>query len=222
MFHGNAMVAAMLVVLAGTALAEQSPTPGARRVRGVVGEVTEAGFAVKTAGGQAVKVRIAESTRIAVVSKAELGAIAQNEFVGTAAIPQTGGSLRALEVHIFPESMRGTGEGHQPWDLEAGSSMTNGTVAGVAGGSMPQSTMTNASVATVTKGAEGVTLVLMYPKGQQTVVVPAGTPVVRLTPADRSVLVPGARVFAVGPPGTDGSVTAARVYVGVGGVVPPM
>lgn len=220
MVHGNAMVGALLVVLAGTALAEQSPSPAARRVRGVVGEVTGTGFTVKSADGKAIEIRIAGSTRFAVASKADLGAIAQNEFVGTAAVPQAGGSLRALEVHVFPESMRGTGEGHQPWDLEAGSSMTNGTVAGVAAGSMPQSTMTNANVSKVSKGAGGVTLVLMYPRGQQTVEVPAGTPVVRLTPADRSVLVPGARVFAVGPPGTDGSVIAARVYVG--GVAPPM
>jgi hypothetical protein len=222
MVHGKAMVTAALVVLAGTAFAEQPPAPAARRIRGAVGEVTGSGFTVKTPDGQAVKVQMGESARIATVSSADLGAIAQNEFVGTAAVPQAGGSLRALEVHIFPESMRGTGEGHQPWDLEAGSTMTNGTVAGVAGASAPQSTMTNANVAKVAKGAEGVTLVLMHPKGQQTVFVPAGTPVVRLTPADRSALVPGARVFAVGSPGTDGSVTAARVYVGVGGVAPPM
>jgi hypothetical protein len=216
------MVAAMLVVLSGTALAEQPSPPAARRARGAVGKVTESGFTVESVDRQVVKVQLAESTRFATVSKADLGALAPNEFVGTAAVPQAGGSLRALEVHIFPESMRGTGEGHQAWDLEDGSSMTNGIVAGVAGGSTPQSTMTNASVARMSRGADGVTLVLTYPKGQETVVVPAGTPVVRLTPADRSVLVPGARVFAVGPPGTDGSFTAARVYVGVGDVAPPM
>lgn len=126
----------------------------------------------------------ADEARMAAVSKADLGAIAQNEFVGTAAVPMADGSPRALEVHLFPESMRGTGEGHRPWDLGAGS------------------TMTNANVAKVSKEA--------------------GTPVVRLSPADRSVLVPGARAFAAGPAGPDGTVTAGRVFAGVGGAEPPM
>jgi hypothetical protein len=73
-----------------------------------VGKVTESGFTVESADRRVVKVQLAESTRFATVSKADLGAIAPNEFVGTAAVPQAGGSLRALEVHIFPESMRGT------------------------------------------------------------------------------------------------------------------
>lgn len=222
MARRTGIVAAMLLVLAGAARAEQPPSPAAVRIRGVVGEVAGSGFTVRSADGRTATVRIAASTRFATVARAEPGSIARNEFVGTAAVPQSGGSLRALEVHVFPESMRGTGEGHHPWDLEAGSSMTNGTVAGVASRSMAPSTMTNANVSSASKGAGGVTLVLMYPGGQQTVVVPEGTPVVRLAPADRSVLVPGARVFAIGPEGAGGSVDATRVFVGVGGVVPPM
>ena len=217
------MVTAVAVVaMAGAASAQQPSASPERRVRGVIVDVAGSTFTVKTADGQAVKVQLADKARIASVSRADLGAIAQDEFVGTAAVPMADGSLRALEVHLFPESMRGTGEGHRPWDLEAGSTMTNATVAAVAGAPPPPSTMTNANVAKVSKDAGGVTLLLTYPAGQQTVVVAAGTPVVRLSPADRSVLVPGARAFAAGPAGPDGTVTASRVFAGVGGAEPPM
>jgi hypothetical protein len=214
--------AAALVALAGAASAQQPAASPERRVRGVIVEVAGSSFTMKTADGQAVKVQLAEKARIASVSKADLGAISQNEFLGTAAVPSADGTLRALEVHLFPESMRGTGEGHRPWDLQAGSTMTNGTVSAVADAPAPPSTMTNANVAKVSKDAGGVTLLLTYPAGQQTVVVAAGTPVVRLSPADRSVLVPGARAFAAGPAGSDGTVTASRVFAGVGGAEPPM
>ena len=218
----SVLTAAALVALAGAASAQQPAPSPERRVRGVIVEVAGSSFTMKTADGKVVKVQLADKARIASVSKADLGAIAQNEFVGTAAVPMADGSLRALEVHLFPESMRGTGEGHRPWDLEAGSTMTNGTVAAVDGAPAPQSTMTNANVAKVSKEAGGLTLLLSYPAGQQTVVVAAGTPVVRLSPADRSVLVPGARAFAAGPAGPDGTVTAGRVFAGVGGAEPPM
>ncbi len=218
----SVLTAAAIVALAGAASAQQPAPSPERRVRGVIVEVAGSSFTMKTADGKVVKVQLADKARIASVSKADLGAIAQNEFVGTAAVPMADGSLRALEVHLFPESMRGTGEGHRPWDLEAGSTMTNGTVAAVDGARAPQSTMTNANVAKVSKEAGGLTLLLSYPAGQQTVVVAAGTPVVRLSPADRLVLVPGARAFAAGPAGPDGTVTAGRVFAGVGGAEPPM
>lgn len=216
------LTAAAFVALAGAASAQQPAPSPERRVRGVIVEVAGSSFTMKTADGKVVKVQLADKARIAAVSKADLGAIARNEFVGTAAVPMADGSLRALEVHLFPESMRGTGEGHRPWDLEAGSTMTNGTVAAVDGAPAPPSTMTNANVAKVSKEAGGLTLLLSYPAGQQTVVVAAGTPVVRLSPADQSVLVPGARAFAAGPAGSDGTVTAGRVFAGVGGAEPPM
>jgi hypothetical protein len=194
-----------------------------RHVRGQIVTVDRSGLTVKLADGHAVRLELTNDTRVATVSRADLAGVGQNDYVGTTAVPQAGGNaLRALEVHIFPDSMRGTGEGHRAWDLTAGSSMTNGTVAGVARASAGQSSMTNGTVARVSKGAGEETLAITYPKGEEDVIVPAGTPVVRLAPADRSRLAPGAWVFAAGPSRPDGTVMAGRVFVGEGGVVPPM
>jgi hypothetical protein len=140
-------------------------------------------------------------------------------------VPQQDGTLRALEVHVFPEAMRGTGEGHRPWDLRPGSTATNATVSSVdapQGGGQPPSSMTNATVAEAGEGGGGRRLVLRYPQGEKTVVVPPGTPIVKLVPADRSRIVPGAHLFAVASRQPDGSLVAERVTVGKDGVVPPM
>lgn len=218
-----AMVAlAALTGLAATARASPVASPE-RHVRGRIVTVDRSSLTVKLADGRTVRLELTNDTRVATVSKADLASIGQNDYVGTTAVPQAGGNaLRALEVHIFPDSMRGMGEGHRAWDLTTGSTMTNGTVAGVARASAGQSSMTNGTVARVSKGAGGETLALTYPKGEEDVVVPAGTPVVRLAPADRSRLTPGAWVFAAGPSRPDGAVMAGRVFVGEGGVVPPM
>ncbi len=129
-----------------------------------------------------------------------------------------------LEVHAFPESMRGVGEGHRPWDLQPGSTMTNATVAEVhakGGKAHPQSTMTNATVADVAGVGAVRKLVLEYPGGEKKVVVPPGTPVVMKEPSDRSRLVPGAHLFAIVSRQPDGTLLAERVDVGKDGVVPP-
>jgi hypothetical protein len=140
-------------------------------------------------------------------------------------VPQQDGTLRAVEVHLFPDSMRGTGEGHRPWDLQPGSTMTNATVAKVqARGGKPgkQSTMTNATVAKVSGAGGSKTLQLKYKDGEKTVVVPPGTPVVKMAPADRSRLTPGAHVFAIVTREPDGGLVAQRITVGQGDTVPPM
>lgn len=221
---GRIPMAALAALTALAATARASPAaPPERHVRGQIVSVDRSALTVKVADGRTVRLDLTNDTRVATVSRADLASIGQNDYIGTTAVPQAGGNaLRALEVHIFPASMRGTGEGHRPWDLAAGSSMTNGTVAGVAQASPGQSSMTNGTVARVSKGAGGEMLALTYPKGEEDVVVPAGTPVVRLAPADRSRLVRGAWVFAAGPARPDGTVTAGRVFVGEGGVVPPM
>jgi hypothetical protein len=104
-----------------------------RHVRGQIVTVDRSGLTVKLADGRTVRLELTNDTRVATVSRADLASVGQNDYVGTTAVPQAGSnSLRALEVHIFPDSMRGMGEGHRPWDLTTGSTMTNGTVAGVA------------------------------------------------------------------------------------------
>ena len=125
------------------------------------------------------------------------------DFIGTTAVPQQDGALRALEVHIFPESMRGTGEGHRAWDLSPSSTMTNGTV--------------GQSVSRV----EGNVLTISYKAGEKAVLVTPETSIVRYTQGDPGDLQPGAKVFisaAIKQP--DGSFRTERVNVGRDGITP--
>jgi hypothetical protein len=130
-------------------------------------------------------------------------AIQTGIFVGTTAMPGPDGTLSAVEVHVFPESARGTGEGHRPWDL------------------LPNSTMTNATVTSVTPGPNDRTITLRYKDGEKKVVVPNGIPIVTNKPGDRSLLVAGAKVI-VDERMQNGQAVAARVIVGRNGFAPPM
>jgi hypothetical protein len=119
-------------------------------------------------------------------------------------MPNPDGSQRALEVHIFPEAMRGTGDGHRPWDLQ------------------PSSTMTNGNVEQTVAGNDGQTLTLKYKDGEKKIIVPASTPIVSYLPGDKNELTPGARIFiAAATKQPDGTLQTPRVNVGRG-VAPPM
>lgn len=215
-----AAAAAAAALAAGPAAAAP---PAEEHVRGVVAAVSGDSVTVKTAEGRTAKVALAPSTRIGTLTRASLDAIGKDAFVGVSAVRARDGTLRALEVHLFPPSMRGVGEGHHPWDLRPGSTMTNATVASeAAGGTGSGSTMTNANVSGVSGSAAGKTLTLTYAGGEQKVLVAPGTPVVKVEPAGRGVVAPGAHVFAAGPRDADGTVRAGRIFVGEGGVVPPM
>ena len=213
----RAVAAFGLAVVAVAASAEE-------HVRGVVRTVSNDEITVSTADGRPQKLKLQEKTRVSAATKADLGAIAKDAFVGTTAVEAKDGTLRAIEVHVFPEAMRGAGEGHRPWDLKPGSTMTNATISGLdaskAGGA--PSTMTNANVSGVAAEGGARKLTLTYKDGQKTVVVPPGTPVVKLEPADRSAVAAGAHVFAAGARQPDGTVLVDRMVVGKGGVVPPM
>jgi hypothetical protein len=221
-------VAVGLGAVAGAVWAQGAAAPPPSRdehVRGDVASVSGDALTVKTKAGQTVALKLAPDLRVSRVEKADLGSIGQGTFIGTTAVPQPDGSLRAIEVHVFAESMRGTGEGHRPWDLGGSSStMTNATVAGVhknAGQGGTGSTMTNATVAGVKKGGGGETLALEYQGGKKTVLVPAGTPVVKMEPGDRAQLAPGAHVFAIAAREPDGTLVAKRIAVGKE-IAPPM
>ncbi len=219
-----AVAISLLASFAGPALAQQ-PAPASRpeHVRGDVVALRGDTLEVKSRSGETVELKLAEGARVAVASRADLGSVTAGSFIGTTAVPQGSGALRAVEVHVFPESMRGVGEGHRPWDLQPGSTMTNATVSAVRpeGGRAP-STMTNATVEGVAKAGAGRRLRLRYPGGEKTVFVPPGTPVVKLEPGDRSHLVAGAHVFAIATRQPGGGLVAERLTVGEGGVVPPM
>ena len=139
------------------------------RVRGTIERLDGSTYVVKTRDGAELKVAVADNPQIAGVVKASLSDIKQGSFVGVTAMPQADGSQRALEVHIFPEAMRGTGEGHYPWDLR------------------PQSTMTNANVEQVVTATDGQTLTLKYKDGEKKIFVPANTPIVVYVPGTGAI-----------------------------------
>ncbi|HEY1373444.1 MAG TPA: DUF5666 domain-containing protein [Candidatus Binatia bacterium] len=185
----------------------QAPQGKPVTIRGKISAVEGQSVKVATKAGD-VTVQLPANVRIGGVAAAQLSDIKSGEFVGTTAVKQSDGNLKALEVHIFPESARGTGEGHRPWDLQPGSTMTNANVE-------------NVEQVAVEK-VQGPMLTLKYKDGEQKVFVPPGTPVVKNVSADRSQLKPGAGVFIPAVRGADGTITATRVTVGVGGTMPPM
>jgi len=212
----------MLALFAAVASAQQ-PAHQQEHVRGDIVGVSGNTLRVKTRGGQEAMLALAPDVKVAAVKKADMGDIGEGVFVGTTAVPQSDGSLRAVEVHVFPESMRGTGEGFRPWDLQPNSTMTNATVARSEPQAGPHSasTMTNATVSEMAKSGGGRTLQLKYPGGEKTVDVPANTPVVKLEPSDRSGLKAGAHLFAIAARRPDGTLIAQRITVGEA-VAPPM
>ncbi len=212
-----------IIAAAAWTTAAAAPPPQEAHVRGVVGAVSGDTVTVKANDGRSVRLKLGERTRVATASRADVDAISKDEFIGTTAVKGRDGTLRALEVHVFPESMRGVGEGHRPWDLRPGSTITSATVSGEEESKAgAPSTMTNANVSGVAGTARGKKLSLSYPGGQKSVLVAPGTPVVRLEPADRAAIAPGEHVFAAGPREADGSVDVGRMVVGKDGVVPPM
>jgi hypothetical protein len=126
-------------------------------------------------------------------------------------------------VHIFPETLRGSSEGHRPMDTVPGSTMTNATVASVTGAdARTRGTTTNATVATVAGAEHGRTMRLTYKDGEKTVILPDNVPVVLTEPGDGSMLVPGAHVIVYAARKTDGTLIAERISVGKDGSVPPI
>ena len=180
----------------------QDPPPA--RIRGTIERVDGATYVVKARDGAELKLTLADNAQIAGIIKASLSDIKQNSFGGVTAMPQPDGSLSAVEVHIFPEAMRGTGEGHYPWDLR------------------PQSTMTNANVDQVVSAVDGRTLTLKYKDGEKKIVVPANAPIVAYVPGDKSDIKPGAKVFIVAVKQADGTLQGRAWRVGRDGVTPPM
>lgn len=192
---------ALVVSLSATPSA-RAQQPTGQRIVGVVEKIDGAKMLVKTKNAE-LTITLANDAEVTGLEKASLPDIKVGEFIGSGAIPQPDGTQKAAEVHIFAEAQRGSGEGHRPWSGAANGSMTNGTV--------------TAAVARVGAGQ----IVVKYKGGQQTIVVPPGTPIVRFQPGDRSELKPGTRIsISRAVKNTDGSFTANRVSVGRGGVVP--
>jgi hypothetical protein len=192
----------MVAISSLPALAQRAPVP--TRVRGTIENVTGDMMSVKSRNGEEVKLHIAPDVNVSGITKISLSDIKVGSFVGATTVPGPDGGQKAVEVHVFPESMRGTGEGSRPWDLG------------------PNSSMTNATVAESVVGNDGHTLLVKYKDGEKKVFVPDNTPVVTYLPGDKSELKPGARIIAFMKQLPDGSFEASRVGVGRDGLTPPM
>ena len=189
-------------VVAVPALAQTTPPP---RIRGTISAIDGSVLTVTSRGGDATKVSLRGDTAVTVIAPAQIGDIKPGSYIGTAAMPQPDGSLKAMEIQVFPESMRGVGEGHYPWDLK------------------PESMMTNATVAKVAAAPTGQTLSLTYKGGgTQTVVVKPDTPIVTFQPGTKADAKVGAKLLVTATKGADGSLTAARLAIGKDGFQPPM
>ena len=189
-------------VLAEPVLAE--PAPVAQHLRGTIAALDASTLTIKPTDGAILVVHLAPDTKVIATKKASLADIKPGTYVGIANVGEDG-KQDALEVHIFPEAMRGTGDGQRSWDLGKKSRMTNG------------------SVGKKVEAYDGQNLVVDYKGGQSTIQVRPNTPVVAYTPGTMADLKSGATVFIRdGKPASDGSFAASAVVVGTDGSKPPM
>jgi hypothetical protein len=195
----KATVLAALPTLPWAAHAQQ---PRTARIRGTITALSDSRVTVKERNGDTVDVAIAPDARLTEVYPVTLADVKPGTFVGVGGMPQADGSQRAIAVVLFPENMRGTGEGHYPFDF------------------LPQSTMTNATVADVAAASDGRHLELKYKDGQKTIVVPPDAPVVSLRPGDRGMLHVGSGV-SMTVQEVDGKPVATRINAGRNGFNPP-
>lgn len=203
-FHLIRPLAAVAMVGATTmfALAQQAPVP--TRVRGTIEAVDGDLLIVKSRGGEDFRLHMTSDLRVVGVVKASLADVKVGSFIGATTVPGPDGAPRAVEVHIFPEDMRGTGEGSRPYDLKPNSSMTNATVS--------ESVVSN----------DGHTLLVKYKGGEKKVDITPETPIVTFVPGDKTELKSGAKVIAFLKQLPDGSFETSRVSIGRDGITPPM
>ncbi|MCV9935669.1 hypothetical protein OIU35_04780 [Boseaceae bacterium BT-24-1] len=190
-----------LVTLVTTGLQAQTPQT---RIRGTVERLEGQSLTVKTPEGTVTTVALAPNYSVGAVVKASMADIRKGSFIGVGARPQAGGTLMAVQVFIFPEAMRGTGEGHKPW------------------GVLPDSTMTNATVAETVSQVEGGSVTLTYPGGEQTIAIPSEANIIMAAPAQPGDLVAGAQVAMTASRQADGSLSSGRVTIAKPGAQLPL
>jgi len=199
-FGAASLVAASL--MASSAWAQQ---PQQVRIRGTIESVDGATLTIKTRDGDERKVHVADNVAVTGIVKTTMSEVKPGSYIGVTGMPQPDGTQKAIAIHIFPEAMRGTGEGFRPWDLR------------------PNSSMTNATVDQKVEATDGQTLTVKYKDGEKKVTVTPDTPIVTFVPGDKSELKAGAKVIIMGATKKDdGSFDAARVNVGLDGLTPPM
>lgn len=198
----SAFALSLVVALAAIGAAS-AQSPQTVRVRGTIAAVDGPVLTVRSREGETFSIRLADDLRVSTLRRLSLADITKDSFVGVGGMPQPDGTIKALQVVVFPEAMRGTGEGHRPWEL-------------------PESTMTNATVADSVQSVSGRTLTLKYKTGQQTITVPPETPIVTPVPAERSDLVVGETVSMGVQQQPDGSLRSGRITVSKPGAAPPI
>jgi hypothetical protein len=204
MSFGIKLGTAFLTTVVATAAFAQAPAAKPARIRGEIVSLDGETLKVHRRSGDTVSIELKPAVTVSAVKPMQLSDIKPGTFIGTAATTGTDGKLTATEVVVFPESARGTGEGHYDWDLG------------------PNSSMTNANVDTVVQGTSGRDLKLSYKGGNNVVTVPPNVPIVTFTPAAHTDLTPGKKVFVVAAPAAQGTFVAQRVVVEKDGVAPPM
>ena len=210
MFKRIAISLAALAMSASLLAQTPAPAPPQVRLRAVIEKIDAISITVKERSGEVITLTRPAAMDVTEVYPIALTDIKPGSYIGTAAMPQPDGTQLALEVLIFPESMRGTGEGHRMWDLQPQSTMTNATVADLA------------AAPSAVPGGQKMTL--KYKDGEKVVIVPAGVPVVTFKPGkqdEAALLVPGAKVLITAQE-QGGNPTALRIVVGRNGFAPPM
>ena len=201
----RAALAVVAAFFAATAALAQAPAPAPQtvRLRGVIEKVDGNTVTAKSDKGDAVKINLADKMMVVGVVKATMADIKEGSYIGSGAMPQPDGSQKAIEVHIFAETMRGTGDGHRPWD------------------GAPNSTMTNGTVGSTVTGVNGPVVTVKYKDGEKNIVVGPDVPIVRYEVMDTGALKPGV-AFSVlaAAKQPDGSYNISRINVGRDGVVP--
>jgi hypothetical protein len=193
---------AIMSVLVTTASAQQPPTV---RIRGTIVAVDGNMLSIKTREGTDVKVKTTDDLTVIGIAKSSLSDIKENSYIGVSAMPEPDGSQKAIAIHIFPEAMRGAGEGFRAWDLR------------------PNSTMTNATVAQSVTSVDGQVIQVKYKDGEKKVVVGPDASIVAFVTGNKAELKPGAKIIIFGATKKDdGSLETNRLGVGLDGITPPM
>jgi hypothetical protein len=202
-FAASAAVALSLTLIhAAPASAQKAPT--STRVRGEIQSVNGDLLIVKSRDGTNVTMKMTPNVMISGVVKISMADVKAGSYIGVTSVPDADGTQKATEVHVFPESMRGAGEGSRPWDTSPNSSMTNG--------GLDKTVDSN----------DGHTLTVKYKDGEKQVVVTPDTKLVTFVPDERSDLKPGAQVVAFTARNSDGALETSRISVGKDGLTPPM
>ncbi|MCB8878120.1 DUF5666 domain-containing protein [Acidisoma silvae] len=200
-YHSLAFVLTLGIVAVGAGSVQAQTS---QRTRGTVTSVKGDVAQVTTHQGAIISIDLTTDTKFADVTYAKITDIKPGSFVGTAAVPQSDGTLKALEVHVFASALRGSGEGNRAWQGDGRTgSMTNGTVGDLV-------------------VANGRTMTVSYHGGQKKIVVPPDVPIVFIDSASRLEFVKGQHIIVFGHKGGDGNLTADRILIGRDGLVPPM